>query len=203
MFRLLPDQDHAPGRLFLLGVLLAGAVLGLAAWGDAGRELLRYERAELAAGQWWRLLTGHLVHLSWRHAVMDLAAALALGWLFGHELSPRRWSWVLLLSLLAVNAGLWWCDPGIAWYVGLSGVLHGVMAAGAVTLARRRVPAGYWLLGALALKLGVEQIFGPLWLAAESAGGPVVVDAHLYGAAGGILAALIPGPGREPAIMKR
>ena len=203
MFRLLPDQDHAPARLFLPGVLLAAAVLGLAAWGDAGRKLLCYDRAGLAAGEWWRLLSGHLVHLGWRHAVMDLAAALTLGWLFGRELSPRRWVWVLLLSLLAVNAGLWWLDPGITWYVGLSGVLHGVMAAGSVTLARQRVPAGYWLLGALALKLGVEQLFGPLWLAAESAGGPVIVNAHLYGAAGGLLATLVPGPGGEPSIIER
>jgi rhomboid family GlyGly-CTERM serine protease len=203
MFRLLPDQVHAPERLFLPGLLLTAAVLGLAAWGDAGRALLCYDRAGLAAGEWWRLVSGHLVHLGWRHAVMDLAAALILGWLFGRELSPRRWAWVLLLSLLAVNAGLWWLDPGITWYVGLSGVLHGVMAAAAVTLAWRRVPAGYWLLGALALKLGVEQLYGPLWLAAESAGGPVIVNAHLYGAAGGILAALVPGPGRVRSIMKR
>jgi rhomboid family GlyGly-CTERM serine protease len=203
MFRLLPDQDHAPEPPLLLAAALTAAVLGLAAWGDAGRELLRYDRAALAAGEWWRWLSGHLVHLSWRHAFMDLAAALALGWLFGRELSPRRWAWVLLLSLLAVNAGLWWLDPGLAWYVGLSGILHGVMGAAAVTLARRRVPVGYWLLGALALKLGVEQVLGPLWLAAESAGGPVIVNSHLYGAAGGILAALVPGPGREPSIMVR
>ena len=141
MFRLLPDQDHAPERLFRLGALLAVAVLGIAAWGDTGRELLRFDREDLAAGEWWLLLSGHLVHLSWRHAVMDLAAALALGWLFGRELPPARWAWVLLLSLLAVNAGLWWLDPEITWYVGLSGVLHGVMAAAALTLARRRVSA--------------------------------------------------------------
>jgi hypothetical protein len=77
------------------------------------------------------------------------------------------------------------------------------MAAGSVTLARQHVPAGYWLLGALALKLGVEQLFGPLWLAAESAGGPVIVNAHLYGAAGGLLATLVPGPGGEPSIIER
>lgn len=203
MFRLLPDQDHAQTRLVLLGLLLAVAVLGLAAWGDAGRALLRYERAGLVAGEWWRLVSGHLVHLSWRHAVMDLAAALTLGWLFGRELSPRRWAWVLLLSLLAVNAGMWWLEPGLTWYVGLSGVLHGVIAAAAMTLAWRRVPGGYVLLAALVLKLGVEQGFGPLWLAAESAGGPVIVNAHLYGAVGGILAALVPGPGPRPSIMKR
>jgi membrane associated rhomboid family serine protease len=51
------------------------------------------------------------------------------------------------------------------------------------------------------LKLAVEQWLGPLWLTAEAAGGPVVVDAHLFGALGGALAAILAGSGRPTAII--
>ena len=42
-----------------------------------------------------------------------------------------------------------------------------------------------------AAKLGWEQLAGPLPFTGETAGGPVIVDAHLYGAVGGALAALL------------
>src|SRR5690606_33115171 len=43
-------------------------------FGDAGREALRYERDALEAGEAWRRLTGHLVHLGRGHLAMNHAA---------------------------------------------------------------------------------------------------------------------------------
>src|SRR5438270_2120421 len=57
-----------------LGLILAGScVLLLLAslTGEPGRLLLRYDRAALAAGQWWRLVTAHVVHLDVRHALLN------------------------------------------------------------------------------------------------------------------------------------
>ena len=76
----------------------------------------------------------------------------------------------------------------MAWYVGLSGVLHGLVAAGALALLLRREALGAVLALGLCAKLGYEQLAGPVPFTAESVGGPVVVAAHLYGAAGGFLA---------------
>jgi hypothetical protein len=42
----------------------------------------------------------------------------------------------------------------------------------------------------VAAKLGFEQIQGPIPFTQASAGGPVIVAAHLYGAIGGALAAI-------------
>ena len=83
--------------------------------------------------------------------------------------------------MVAIDAGLWLCDSTVQWYVGSSGVLHGLMAAGAFAHLRRREPDGWVLLGLLVAKLVWEQRVGPLPLA----GGVVVVDAHLYGVIGG------------------
>lgn len=201
MFRPNRHLDHArwAGRAGL--ILLAVAVLALAAGGDAARAALRYDRAGLAGGEWWRLAGAHLVHLGWRHAVLDLAGLAAIAWLLGGLLGPGRWLLVGLASAAAVDAGLWWWAPGIDWYVGLSGVLHGAIAAAGVALIRERASGGWLLLAVVILKLAVEQWLGPLWLTAEAAGGPVVVDAHLFGALGGALAAILAGSGRPTAII--
>jgi rhomboid family GlyGly-CTERM serine protease len=150
--------------------------------GDAGRLALRYDRAGLEAGQWWRLLSGHWVHLSLRHAFLN-ALGLALMWaLFARDYSPRQWLGILLGAVLAIDAGLWLMDSTLQWYVGSSGVLHGVMAAGTLAHLKRREPDGWVLLAFLAGKLAYEHLVGPLPFAGTA---EVVTAAHLYGVLGG------------------
>lgn len=175
-----------------------GMVLGLAAIctllafaGDAGRELGRYERAGLEAGEYWRLLSGHLVHLGWGHLWPNVLALLILGLLFDDVQRRRDWIAVGLSSALTIDAGLYLLDPAVSWYVGLSGVLHGFMAAGALALMLRGESLGALLAIGLCGKLVYEQMFGALPFTARSTGGPVITAAHLYGAAGGFVAALV------------
>jgi rhomboid family GlyGly-CTERM serine protease len=170
--------DGAAGLALLAA---CAALLLLALTGEPGRLLLRYDRAALAGGQAWRLLTAHLVHLDLRHALLK-GCGLALMWaLFARDYTARQWLLVVLGAVLAIDAGLWLCDSTVQWYVGSSGALHGVMAAGALAHLRRREADGWVLAGFLAAKLVWEQWVGPLPLA----GGVVVVDAHLYGVIGG------------------
>ncbi|HEV7714381.1 MAG TPA: hypothetical protein VGO53_02230, partial [Steroidobacteraceae bacterium] len=37
--------------------------------GDAARAGLRYERMAIAAGEWWRLITAHFVHIDLEHTL--------------------------------------------------------------------------------------------------------------------------------------
>jgi rhomboid family GlyGly-CTERM serine protease len=156
-------------------------LLLLALTGEEGRALLRYDRTGLAAGEAWRLLTGHLVHLDLRHALLN-CCGLALMWaLFARDYSARQWLLVVLGAIAAIDVGLWLCASTVQWYVGSSGALHGVMAAGALAHIRRRERDGWVLAGFLALKLAWEHWVGALPLA----GGTVVTQAHLYGVIGG------------------
>jgi rhomboid family GlyGly-CTERM serine protease len=179
---------NCDGRYGLaLSALLAG-LLALAATGDAGRLALRYERAALAHHQWWRLLSAHLVHLNAEHALLD-GAGLALIWvLFAREFSPRRWLAILLASAAAIDAGLWFLSPAVEWYLGASGVLHGALAAGAIAWYRRGDGMGAGLVVLLVAKLGYEQLHGTSILMADL---PLVPQAHLYGALGGLSGAVI------------
>jgi rhomboid family GlyGly-CTERM serine protease len=177
--------DGWHGALLLATCL---ALLLIQSGGSTAQLALRYDRDALAAGQWWRLLTAHVIHLGFEHALLDMAG-LALMWaLFARDYPWRGWLLILGLSVLGVDAGLWLLSSTTQWYVGSSGVLHGVLAAGAVAHLRSRQPDG-WVLAAFLLgKLVYEQSAGALPL---TAGGAVIVDAHLYGAVGGALAALL------------
>ncbi|MBS0366609.1 MAG: rhombosortase [Proteobacteria bacterium] len=155
--------------------------------GQAAIEALGYQRSALAAGQWWRLVSAHWVHLDLHHALLNCAGLVLLWSLFAREYRPRQWLLVLAAGAAAIDAGLWLWDSTVQWYVGSSGVLHGVMAAGTVALLRRRDRTGWLLAAALAGKLFYEQLAGALPLSGSD---PVVVDAHLFGAAGGLAAAL-------------
>jgi rhomboid family GlyGly-CTERM serine protease len=178
------------------GLALLGAALLLllpATAGDGGQAWLRYERGALAQGQWWRLLTAHLVHLDLRHALLN-AAGLVLVWvLFARAYSPKAWLVILLGAIAAIDAGLWLGDSTVQWYVGSSGVLHGAMAAGALAHIRRGERDGWVLAALLAVKLLYEQTLGALPFSGND---PVVVDAHLYGVLGGaaVAAFLRPRP---------
>jgi rhomboid family GlyGly-CTERM serine protease len=169
-------------------VALALLCLALAAGGDEARVLGRYERVAIENGEYWRLVTAHLVHLSFGHLWPNVAALAILGLLLDDVIRNADWWRVAAASAAAIDVGLYLYQPGVLWYVGLSGVLHGVVAAGAIALfTRHRALAGALGLG-LIVKLTFEQIYGAVPFTAESVGGPVVVSAHLYGALGGGLA---------------
>ena len=90
-----------------------------------------------------------------------------------------------VVLVVAIDAGFWWLNPSLDWYVGLSGVLHGLLVAGLVAGYRESPGENLLLLVLIAAKLGYEQWLGPLPGSESTAGGPVVVNAHLYGALAG------------------
>jgi rhomboid family GlyGly-CTERM serine protease len=181
------------------GLALLASLAGLLALqaGGAGTVLaLRYDRGGLAAGQWWRIATAHVVHLDVRHTLMN-GLGLTLMWaLFARDYRGRQWAVVLASAAAAIDLGLWFRDTEVMWYVGASGVLHGVMAAGTLAALRRGTWDGFVLAAFLIGKLGYEQSGGVLPFAGPDL--PVVVNAHLYGALGGLAAALWMKPQAMP-----
>jgi rhomboid family GlyGly-CTERM serine protease len=156
----------------LLILLVLDLVLGL---GDSVAAWLRYDRGAIAGGGWWRLLTAHIVHLDAHHLILNELGLVLVWALFASDYEPVEWLAIVLAGALAISCGLWWWSPRVAWYVGASGVLHTIMAAGAAKHLIDRAWDRWILLIGLCVKLAYEQFGGreqPL----------VVVDAHLYGA---------------------
>lgn len=163
----------------------------LSAIGDPAREWLRLSPNGVAAGEWWRLVTAHLVHLGHTHAAMNAIGLVLVLALFAGSVSARLWLLSALCSAVAVSFGLLWLNPGLGWYVGLSGVLHGLFVTGALALVGREPRLAIGMLVGVVLKLAYEQSVGPVPGSEASVGGVVLVDAHLYGAIGGLAVAVV------------
>lgn len=172
----------------MLGLALSLLVL-LALGGERVTHLLRYERVAALDGEYWRLLTGHLVHGSTQHLLLNCGGLLLIGALFPRDYSAGEWLIIGLLSAATISTGFVFYEPQLTWYVGVSGVLHGALAAGAASWQHRESrPLALALTALLIGKLTWEQMRGALPLSGDL---PVVVDAHLYGALGGALAAAL------------
>jgi len=181
---------------FGLGLLITCAVLLLPELaGDSGRALLRYDRVGLEAAQWWRLLTAHVVHLDLEHATLNSLGLVLMWALFARDYRAGQWVLIVLTAMAAIDAGLWLRDSTTAWYVGSSGALHGVMAAGTLAHLRRGDLDGWVLAAFIVVKLGFEQHAGALPFSGSGPG--VVVDAHLYGSLGGAAIAAFLKPRAE------
>jgi rhomboid family GlyGly-CTERM serine protease len=145
---------------------------------SAAQVALRYERSAVAAGEWWRLASSHLVHAGWTHLGLNLAALVLLSLLLRPRAVRQQ---VLLWSITAAGTGLALLGlmPELDWYVGLSGVLHGVAAWWVLDLLRAAPVAGALALLGIAGKLAMDFASGGQGSAALI-GVPVIVEAHLY-----------------------
>jgi rhomboid family GlyGly-CTERM serine protease len=207
---------HAPVTLgTVLAVLLANGELMAAAGARTGGllGLLEWNRSGLARGEVWRVLTGNFVHVSALHLAFDLVPLLLLGVLY-ERFFGFRYLWIVLGCAAAVGVSILWLKGGLTSYRGLSGVDHGLLAAGLVvdlSEAARRKRRGLWVLALSAcslalLKITYECVTGEL-LIYPGLFGPYarpVPLAHLVGAAsGGFLALLwLKGGAKQAAIRK-
>ena len=84
------------------------------------RPVLLYDHAAIAHGEWWRLWTGHLIHFGWPHFVADAGLFLILGFMLRTQ--ARLFPLVLLVLPAVISAAVYFFDPNMARYGGLSAV---------------------------------------------------------------------------------
>lgn len=162
--------------------LALGVLIGLLAAGGAPiADALAYGREALAAGQWWRALSGHFVHLGPVHAALNLGGLFALLLLCPAPQRAGEWLRRIVILSLAISALLYAAAPAVDRYVGFSGVLHGLFLLGLVPMARAGDRIALVGLLLLACKLAFEQVAGPSAQEQRLIGGDVVTMAHLFG----------------------
>jgi hypothetical protein len=94
------------------------AALGLAALAVAIYAVpgatagLEYDRAAIAGGQLWRLLTGHWTHWAVDHLLWDVVAFAALGLACEYRSPGRCWATPGVAGL-AISLAIWVVEPGL------------------------------------------------------------------------------------------
>lgn len=160
-------------------IVVSGALL-LA--GPSIARLLAFDRSAITSGQWWRLCTGNWVHLGFWHYFLNALSLLLWIGVCPQRLRPSNWLLRLLVIGTGLSLGLYFFDPELQDYVGLSGFIYGVflLDLGNDTLRRRDRFAGLCLIF-LVVRVGYETIEGAPAYELELIGGQVVAASHIWG----------------------
>lgn len=178
-----------PAALILLITLLG---LG----GDAARQALDFDRVAIGNGQWWRLLSANFVHLGWWHLFLNALGVVVLVLLCPERLSWAVWLRRLVLIGLGMSLGLYFFVPHTRWYVGCSGLIHGLFVLGLgrqLVAARGRDLIAAGCLAYLVGKIAWEMLTGVPVSDEQAIGGSVLVESHLYGVLSAVLYGFIFG----------
>lgn len=167
---------------------------------NAEQELFSYDREAIFKGEYWRIVTGHFTHLGWRHLILNLIGLIAIWQIYNKIFSLWLWSVLFLFCAIGVSILFFILSSDIENYVGLSGVLHGVIAAVALYLLLENLSDSFKVINyeavilflGLVFKLIYEKIWGGVPLTEAISTGHVLVEAHIFGAVlGGVFSLFI------------
>ena len=154
-------------------------------------DLIIYNHSLITQGEYWRLITGHFLHTNTNHFMLNAAALVLLWALHGQYYSHINYSLTFIISAIVCGLGMFWFSPDITLYVGLSGVLHGFFVWGALMDIKQQEKTGYLLLIGVVLKVAHEQFYGASTDVESFINATVAIDAHMFGAIGGLLAFIL------------
>jgi len=157
-------------------------------------QVLQFDRSALHRGELWRWGTAHLTHFDRSHLTWDLMVFILLSGVIERR-DCIRLVVTILAAALAVSAAVWWGQPHLASYRGLSGIdsaLFGCLAG--VLLCGHSRPGrltGAFALAAFGVKCWAElQSGAPIFATAGHY--ETVPIAHLTGLIVGVTVACVP-----------
>jgi membrane associated rhomboid family serine protease len=169
-----------------VAVALGGLLSGASATGGGGLGgssligNLAVSRAEVADGEYWRILTSGFVHSGFLHLAFNMFALYILGGMLEPVIGRLRFGLIYFVSLLCGSFGALLLEPTLPT-VGASGAIFGLMGAAVFVLRSRGISLmesglGLWIGLNLLLTFTVSNI---------SVGG------HIAGLVGGSITALL------------
>lgn len=154
---------------------------------------LEWSRNAIAGGEYWRLVTGHWVHMEPYHLLLNLGGLLITGMLFTRHPPLLLWAGFLIVSPVVVSGGLLVFVPELAWYRGFSGCLHGLVVFTAMHNLVKEKSWSLMILGVVAAKLALETVVSPITGENSLIGGVVIPQSHWLGAVTGLAAGIAVG----------
>jgi len=152
---------------------------------------LVWNRPAIEAGQWYRIISGNLIHSNYPHLFLNLAGLWLTGLLFVDSMNSKTFILSTIILGLFVGLGLYYFSPDLMKYYGFSGVLYGLFIVGGTSLILQKdIITGLLLYLFIGGKIIWDSIYGASESSAELIGVPVAVDAHISGAIGAIMISL-------------
>lgn len=151
--------------------------------------LFCFDTVAIEQGEWWRLISGHLVHSSFDHLWWDTLAFFCVG-CYLEVKSPKLLLTALLLGLVTVNGLLLSPWSSLLYYCGLSGLLFAplTLALWVHWQSNKGLFSVIPLLVCLAKVIWECSLKSTLLVAS---GWPAYPQSHLAGIVGGLLACSI------------
>jgi len=118
-------QRPKPGFSFSLFMLLLIAGLFGMQYMGAWHTSLFFD-AQIIWQAPWRIITGHLIHLNWPHALLNFAGLAFVGLLFQRHFTPRSFSNAVITIAVIASLLVWLVGQPDA-FVGLSAIIHGLL----------------------------------------------------------------------------
>lgn len=176
-------------RKFPFLVILSLIIITLV--GQKFAPIFFYDRSSILNGEYWRVLTCHFVHTGWNHLFLNLTAFLLVFSLFLHLYSPFGWLIGATFCMIGISLSFLFFCPTLEWYMGLSGLLHGLFVMGIIGEIRKGNTLYCFGLLAVTAKLALEYFIGPSNITNQFINALVITNAHLTGAIIGCIAACL------------
>lgn len=179
-------------RDYLLYIFILATIVLLALAEPISSQWLMFDRDAINEGQIWRLFSAHFVHLSPAHLLGNSLGVVLLAYIAGRSLNNLIGILLLVWCLLVVGIGLYGYAGYLEYYVGLSGVLHGLLlvAPFVSTFYSRRIAVCFLLV--IVSKVAWEQSsFYDDMSMVGVIGGRVEANAHLLGVIAGLFFLLV------------
>jgi len=165
--------------LFVTALLMLGSLLLL----QMLQSSLIFDHQLIATGQWWRLWTGQYIHSNIEHLLLNAAGFSFLLLLYQPQISLSSLFYNSLYLSSCIGLGLFWLNPEILRYVGLSGILYGLFTYTALQASvKKDYLLGYGVFLAVTTKIIWENIDPSINNHnAALINATVATEAHLYG----------------------
>jgi len=151
--------------------------------------VLDYNRELIIEGEYWRVLSGNFNHTNIYHLLLNLSALAVMAGLHYRYYSCGEYASLILLLSIGVGINIFLLSPDTLLYVGLSGVLHGIIIIGAIIDVSKHYYSGYILIIGTVIKVISEQLFKNTVAMSQLIDAKVLTEAHLYGLVTGFIIA--------------
>jgi rhomboid family GlyGly-CTERM serine protease len=153
-------------------------------------EDLQFSHLLITRGEYYRLLTGHLIHLNIKHFLLNAFALIGCAYLTKKTVNNIEWLFLFIISGLIISGCLFCFNPNIEHYIGLSGIVNAFVIITIFMSPHFYKSLRILLLSVLIIKISLELFDGSLFYTQQE-GVAVGTIAHIYGIISGFICLFI------------